>query len=314
MKKKVIIDCDAGIDDALALILAFRSPDLEVKAVTAVNGNVPLLQVCENIQKVLSLLKPGRKPLIAKGADHPLKGKGVYASAVHGEDGLGGAKIEKREGEEWWKFFPGSADELITKMAREESHELILIALGPLTNLALGMQRDPSGMKHLKEVIVMGGAVRTKGNITPYAEFNFFVDPLAAQRVLNCGIPLTLVPLDVTQQVALTPQWVEDRIKPIQNPLSQFVLEATGYRRSGRQLSTGSSFYLHDPLAVGVGINPNLVMKEKLSISVVTDEGEHCGQVVGVPAGQSPEAHEVDVCLGVNKKEFLELFLSMLRN
>src|SRR5512139_3476315 len=110
--KKVLIDCDVGVDDALALILAFHSRELDVKAVTGMNGNVPLEQVFENIQKVLRLIQPKNKPLIAKGAEHPLKGKTVYAYSVHGKDGLGGAKIDC-EGEEEWQLFLGRADELI---------------------------------------------------------------------------------------------------------------------------------------------------------------------------------------------------------
>ena len=185
MVKKVMIDCDVGVDDALALILAFRSSELTVKAVTGVNGNVPLNQVYENIQKILSLIRPQQKPLIARGADQPLKGKSVYAHSVHGKDGLGGARIERKEGEEWWQTYLGPADELITKLAHQSPNELTLIATGPLTNLALGIQKDLEGMRLLKEVAIMGGAVRTKGNITPYAEFNIFVDPLAAKMVFE---------------------------------------------------------------------------------------------------------------------------------
>jgi purine nucleosidase len=101
MVTKVMIDCDVGVDDALALILAFHSPELDVKAVTGVNGNVPLEQVFENIQKVLSLIQPKNKPLIARGADQPLKGKAIHAHSVHGKDGLGGAKINREGGKEW---------------------------------------------------------------------------------------------------------------------------------------------------------------------------------------------------------------------
>jgi purine nucleosidase len=183
--KKVMIDCDVGVDDAFALILAFHSSELEVKAVTGVNGNVPLDQVFKNIQKVLSLIHPQHRPLIAKGANQPLKGRPIYAHSVHGKDGLGGAKIEQRKEEEWWQIYPGRADELITKMAHQYPNELTLIATGPLTNVALALQKDPEGMRKLKEVSIMGGAVRTKGNITPYAEFNIFSDPSAAKLVLE---------------------------------------------------------------------------------------------------------------------------------
>jgi len=124
MKKKVIIDCDVGVDDALALILAFHSPGLDIKAVTAVNGNIHVDAVFMNIQKVLSLIQPADRPIIARGASHPLRGKAIYAPSVHGEDGLGGIKIGKREGSESWQVFPGPADELIPALARQYPDEL----------------------------------------------------------------------------------------------------------------------------------------------------------------------------------------------
>jgi purine nucleosidase len=306
--KKVMIDCDVGVDDALALILAFHSPELDVKAVTGVNGNVPLDQVFENIQKVLSLIQPKNKPLIAKGADQPLKGKTIYAHSVHGKDGLGGAKIDLREGEEdWWQFFPGRAEDLITKMARQYPEELTLIATAPLTNLALAIQSDMEGMGKLKEIVIMGGAVRVKGNITPDAEFNIFSDPLAAEIVLGSGLPIILVPLDVTHQVSLTPQWMEEKVKPINNSFSRFVIEATGYHSTTYRFRNTELIHLHDPLAVGVVIDPALVRKERLSIDVDTQEGEHYGKTSEVKEGP-----KVEVCLGVDAKGFLELFTSRL--
>jgi purine nucleosidase len=306
--KKVIIDCDVGVDDALALILAFHSPELEVKAVTGVNGNVPLDQVFENIQKVLYLIHPHHKPLIAKGADRPLQGKTVYAHSVHGKDGLGGAKIDRKERETGWQTYPGCADELITKMAHQYPHELTLIATGPLTNLALGLQKDLEGMRKLKEVVIMGGVVRTKGNITPHAEFNIFVDPLAAKIVFESGLPTSLVSLDVTHQVFLTPQVIEERLKPINNSFSRFVIEAIGYDLTAHRFLRGSELiYLHDPLAVGVVIDPNLVKKERLSLDVNIQEGEHYGHVSEIKEGP-----KIEVCLGVDAERFLDLFMARL--
>jgi purine nucleosidase len=307
MKRKVIIDCDVGVDDALALILAFHSPELDVKAVTGVNGNVPLGQVFENIQKVLSLIRPQHKPLIAKGADQPLEGKSIYAHSVHGKDGLGGAKIERKQGEEWWQTYSGPADELITRMAHQSPDELTLIATGPLTDLALGLQRNLEGMRKLREVVIMGGAVRTKGNVTSHAEFNIFVDPLAAKIVFESGLPITLVPLDVTHQVFLTSQVIEARVQPLHHAFSQFIIEATGYNITTHRFHTGEVFYLHDPLAAGVVINPDLVREERLAIDVEIQEGEHYGQV-----SESFGSPNIDVCLKVDAMRFLELFLSRL--
>ena len=308
MGKKVIIDCDAGVDDALALIFAFHSPELEVRAITAVNGNVPIDRVFENIQKVLSLIEPHPGPLIARGAERPLKGEAVYASSFHGKDGLGGANILRAEGNEPWKIFSGQADELIPEMARQNPGEMTLIATGPLTNVAMGLRRDPEGMKRLKEVVIMGGAVRTRGNVTPFAEFNFFVDPMAAKIVLKSGLPITLVPLDVTHQVFLTSRVMEEKIKPIQSPFSAFVIEATGYQSgNGRFRPEAEVYHLHDPLAVGVTIRPELVRMERLALHVEAREGERYGRV-----SETEEGPKVDICLGVDAKQFLDLFISKL--
>ncbi|OGP92761.1 MAG: hypothetical protein A2156_06385 [Deltaproteobacteria bacterium RBG_16_48_10] len=305
--KKVMIDCDVGVDDALALILAFHSPELDVKAVSGVNGNVPLEQVFENIQKVLSLIQPKNRPLIAKGADQPLKGKPLYAHSAHGQDGLGGAKIDREEGKEWWRSYAGPGDELITKVARQYPDEMTLIAIGPLTNLALAIQKDPEGMRKLKEIVIMGGAVRTGGNITPYAEFNMFSDPLAARIVLESGLPILLVPLDVTHQVSLTPQWMEQKVIPVNNSFSKFTIETTGYDCTLHQFRNKELIHLHDPLAVGVVIHPDLVKKQKLSLTVETQEGECFGKIVEGSGGS-----DIDVCLAVDAERFLELLLSRL--
>mgnify|MGYP005840830819 CR=1 FL=1 len=307
MVKKVMIDCDVGVDDAMALMMAFHSPELDVKAVTGVNGNVPLEQVFENIQKVLCLIQPKNKPLIARGADRPLKGKTVYAHSVHGKDGLGGAKIDCEAGKEAWQLFPGRAENLITKIACQYPDKITLIAIGPLTNLALAIQKDLVGMRKLREIVIMGGAVRTGGNMTPCAEFNIFSDPLAAKMVFESGLPITLVPLDVTHQVSLAPQWMEGKLKPLHNLFSKFVIEATGYDFTTHQFRNRDLIYLHDPLAVGMVIDPTLMKKEKLLIDVETQEGKYYGKI-----SETKEGAEIEVCLKVDAKKFLELFLSRL--
>ena len=311
MTKKAIIDCDAGVDDALALILALHSTELEVLAITGVSGNVPLDVVFDNIKKILLLLQPQHRPFIAKGADRPLSGHTVHAHSVHGRDGLGGARIERSGGGDRWQIYAGRADELIAEMIREHPDELTFIATGPLTNLALGLQTDREGMRRLKEVAVMGGAVRTKGNITPHAEFNIYNDPLAAQMVFESGLPITLVPLDVTHQVFLTPQAIEERVRPINSPISQFVMEASGYDLRLRRFRGRGVPYLHDPLAVGVAIDTSLVRKERLTLHVETQAGDRYGQTSEV-SGEGSAEQNLEVCLGVDSERFLELFLSRL--
>ncbi|NWF57623.1 MAG: nucleoside hydrolase, partial [Syntrophaceae bacterium] len=274
-----------------------------------VQGNVSLDKVMNNIGKVLTLLRPSRRTWIAAGADRPLQGEPVHAESFHGEDGLGGVEIQAEE-EEWSEFFSGSAEELIIQMARRHPQEITLIALGPLTNLALALRRDAEGAGNLKEIVVMGGAVRTRGNITPHAEFNFYADPLAAKEVLESRLPTTLVPLDVTHQVPLTASFMEGRVRPLQSSISRFVIEATAYDcqtglfRGGREVT-----YLHDPLAVGVGIDPHLVRKENLSLSVEIEKGEFYGKSREIPGG----AKNVAVCLEVDREKFLGLFFTRLK-
>jgi len=305
MRRKVIIDCDVGVDDALALIFAFHSPELDIKAITAVNGNVHLNQVFENIQKVLSLIRPKTHPLIAKGADRPLSGRPLYAHSIHGADGLGGARLEIKEGEIFWQIYPANADELIIDLAEKYKEELTLIAIGPLTNLALAMKKDFKVIKKLREIFIMGGAIGTGGNVTPSAEFNIFSDPIAANIVFGSGIPITLVPLDVTHQVNLTSKYMEEKVLPIQNPFSKFIIEATGYDTNEKLFKNKELIHLHDPLAVGVAIDPTLVEKEKLAIQVETKEGNDFGKISKIKEGLP-----LDVCLKVDSKRFLDLFLS----
>jgi purine nucleosidase len=177
----------------------------------------------------------------------------------------------------------------------------------------LGLQKDPQGMKQLKEVVIMGGAVRTRGNITPYAEFNIFVDPPAAKMVFESGLDITLVPLDVTHQVSLSKRVMEGRLKSINNRFSQFVIEATGYDFLDHLFrGRWEVFHLHDPLAVGVAVYPTLVKKERVYILVETQDRELYGRTLEVPAEKVSGVQNLQACLGVNPERFLELFLSRL--
>ncbi len=308
-RRKILIDCDVGVDDALALILAFRSPELCVKAVTGVHGNVPLRNVSENIKKVLSLLKPQEPPLVADGAAAPLKGRGAHAYSVHGETGLAEARIETEEGNRWWHESPYPAEDLIVELACRDPDEITLVATGPLTNVARGVEKNLRAMKKLRSVIVMGGAVRIPGNITPHAEFNFYADPLAAQIVFESGLPLTLVPLDVTHQVFFTPSLLEERVIPLDNALSRFMIDAIGYDIERREFRRKGVIYLHDPLAVGVAIDEDLVKRKRLALRVETEAEDRFGAIL-----ENPNGSPLDVCLEVEAKAFLDLFLSRLRS
>jgi len=179
--------------------------------------------------------------------------------------------------------------------------------VGPLTNLALALKKDAEGMNKLKELVIMGGSVRTRGNVTPYAEFNIYSDPVAAQIVFESGIPITLVPLDATHQVFLTPNWMDERIEPLHTLFSNFVIEAIGYDTDAHRFRNRGSIFLHDPLAVGAVVDPTIVKTERLSLHVDAEEGEYYGRITEIKEGQ-----EINVCLGVDAGRFLEIFVTRL--
>src|SRR3954451_22611955 len=198
MPKPVIIDCDPGHDDAMALMLAVASPELELVAVTTVAGNQTLEKVTANAIRVLDVVETHDIP-VAAGADRALIHVSEAAGDVHGETGLDGPDLPppSREPE------PLHAVELIARLLRERPHTLVPI--GPLTNIALLLALHPELAGRIERIVLMGGAI-AEGNVTPAAEFNIWCDPEAAHRVFSSGIPVTMVGLDVTHRARLTPE------------------------------------------------------------------------------------------------------------
>ena len=319
MPEHVIIDTDPGIDDALALLLALQSPELIVTAITTVSGNVPVDMATRNAFTVLSLLPPGRRPLVAKGSSKPLQKTPVFATYVHGDDGLG--RLDRYQDATGHPRYPPPSVSLSPRHATDEilyqvassPESITLIALGPLTNVADAIQRDRSTMTRLKRIVLMGGAVTVPGNVTPAAEFNIHVDPHAARVVFGAGIPLTVVGLDVTQKVRLSRKTVEAEIAPRQTAISQFLCDCTADLFAFCEEREGEpSFPLHDPLAVGVVVDPSFVSLEAMHVEIET-EGEFTeGMMIAdlrpiKPSWKNPP--NAVVCLDVDESRFLSFFL-----
>jgi inosine-uridine nucleoside N-ribohydrolase len=323
MPQRVIIDTDPGVDDALALILALQSPELCVDAITTVSGNVDVDLGTQNALTVLGLFPPERRPPVAKGAERPLARPLYTAAHVHGDDGLGGvSRLRAATGH--LRYPPaGSALASINAVTclldciRRAPGELTLIALGPLTNLAQALRRDAHVVRQLAEVVIMGGAVTVPGNVTPMAEFNVYVDPEAAQEVFASGLPLRVIGLDVTEHVRLTAEMIEQSVRPVGSPLSHFVVECTAQTiQFSARIERPPGMAMHDPLAVGVLIDPTLVRTTPFSVQVETRGEFTTGVLVAdrrplQPALKPPP--NVNVALEVDGGRFLAMFLTRLQ-
>jgi inosine-uridine nucleoside N-ribohydrolase len=275
--RPVVIDTDPGVDDALALCLALRSSELRVEAITTVAGNVPVEVATRNALRILDLLRPVPRPLIAQGASEPLERPLRIAAEVHGEDGLGGTTaLLEQDGRPRYPDPPIGPDrtdapDLLAEMAERFAGRLTVITLGPLTNLALALRSHGSLLKKVGQVVAMGGALRVPGNVTPVAEFNVWVDPEAAAEILQAGLPLRLVSLDVTHQVRLS---ASDLPPPPDTPVARFIRDITGQTLAWCERVEGGGIPLHDPLAVAAAADPTLFAWEALPLRVET-RGEH---------------------------------------
>jgi inosine-uridine nucleoside N-ribohydrolase len=266
----LLIDTDPGVDDALALLLALHSPEVSVEAVSTVAGNVPVDVATTNLLRILEVARPARLPRVAQGASVPLARALVTATAFHGEDGLGnldripGAGDRRGHGEPGARIEAIDGADLMLETAARFPGELVLVALGPLTNVAIALARDRQRLSLLSRMVVMGGAVAVPGNVTPAAEFNFFVDPEAAAAVLGAGLPVELVPLDVTRQTMLSRRALETGLAGGDERKRRFVLDLTAHSLA----QGGGRIALHDPLAISVAIDPTFVGLERLHVEV----------------------------------------------
>ena len=293
-----LIDTDPGIDDALALLLAWGSPEWTVEVITTVAGNVAMETGTRNVFRLLDLRRPVPAPLVASGAACPLA-RPLRIAPYHGVDGLGDLP-------DWPAVEPRVASTdgpgVIVDTARRRAATLTIVALGPLTNLALAVERDATAFRGVARVVAMGGAVDVPGNVTADAEFNAHVDPDALARVLDAGVRLDLVPLDATRQAILdrltlsamlarAPGAAADRIRRF----TDFALRID--ERQGR-----SGMALHDPLAIGVALDPTLVLWESVRLAIGPD-----GQTRRAPG--EPNARFARV---VDTPRFSKLFVERL--
>ena len=305
---KVILDTDPGVDDALALLLATQSPELEILGICTVSGNVPLDTGTRNAFRILDLA--GRTDIsIYEGADQPLKRNSIHAMEIHGQGGLGATELTDPGGDP-----AGKAVDFIVDTLSKYPEEVTLIAVGPLTNLAMAESQFPGLLRKAKKVVVMGGAIGVAGNSSPTAEFNFFADPDAAQEVIRSGASILLVPLDVTRKVGLNIAVCETLHSRFANPRTEFVLEAIRPMAIRGEKAGGlSGVFLHDPVAVGVALSEGPFKIESFRLDVETRGVLTLGQVVAdrrnVVEGLQLQGYSVDCVMDVDADQFLDFFL-----
>jgi purine nucleosidase len=314
---RIILDTDPGVDDAFAIMYLAAQEDAEIVAVGSVHGNVPAPMAAQNALRLLELV--GIPAPVAVGAARPLAQPLETAEFVHGDDGLGGRAGAPPRGTP----VSESAAEQLVRLARAEPGELTLLALGPLTNIALAVLLEPDLPKLLRSVVIMGGAVTVPGNITPYAEANFYHDPEATNLVLGAGFPdLTLVGLDVTEQTQVGEEWLT-AVSALTGPRAEFANGLLDHYAGfySRMLGTRTCT-LHDPLAAAVMLDPKLATYRETPL-VIELTGTHTrGQVLSDQRLLANDTHitgggadrpPVKVAETVDVQQFLEQMFDALK-
>ena len=304
MRKKVIIDCDPGIDDSLALILALNSPELEIVGITTVSGNVKADQGAKNALKVLKLMNREDIPVYI-GEEVPLERELITAQDTHGEDGLGETNYEEAD----VAINYGGVDFILDNAGKGD---ISIIALGPLTNLAKAIEKDEERFNMINEIVSMGGAFKSHGNCSQVAEFNYWVDPHGVKEVFDRSkVPFSMVGLDVTREIILTPNIIE-LIKQIGGDVANFIVDITRFYvdfhwKQERTLGC----VINDPLAVAYFIDRSLCEGFTSYLDIVT-EGKAVGQTLVDVGNFYKKDHNGNILIKVDSKRFMKMFLERI--
>jgi purine nucleosidase len=308
MKQRILIDTDPGIDDSLAILLALASPELDLEGLSVVHGNCSVEQGTRNALAVLELARAGHIT-VAKGCERPLIQPVLFAPETHGDNGLGHARLP----EPAQKALKQHAVDFMIERLLAAPGEYTLVCVGPLTNLALAMRREPGIIPAIKELVIMGGAIRHEGNTTPLAEFNVYVDPHAAAIVYHSGVPITLVPLDVTYQCILTGADVM-RLQASGSPIAAFIADATRfYMEFHDAYQKIEGCVINDALAIALTYDPDLCSYEEHFVDVDIQGGVSMGNTFADFYRMTGKPANMRVALGVRGRDFIELFLERMQ-
>jgi purine nucleosidase len=305
---RIIIDTDPGIDDALAFLLALGSPEIKLEALTTTQGNVTLEKATRNALAVLELARASHIP-VASGSVLPLVQPLRASADVHGESGLGNSNLPEPES----KLISTHAVDYLIERALTEPGELSIFPIGPLTNIAMAIRKEPKFAGAVRELVIMGGAILEHGNITPLAEFNIYVDPHAAHIVFHSGIPITLIPLDVTHKCLLKLEHIA-RLMQIHSPISRFIKDAVEvYLKASFELGFAGSA-LHDPLTLATIIAPDLLTLKEYYVDVDISGGVSMGKTFADIQNLLKQPANMKVAMEVRGDDFIELFVQRMED
>lgn len=305
--RRVVLDTDPGIDDALAILLGLASPEIELAALSVVHGNCPLPDAVRNALAVLALGSGSHVP-VAVGCARPLLREPFTAQEIHGDAGLGYARLPPAP------LHPVAehAVDLLIREIMAAPGEVTLCAVGPLTNVALALRKEPRIIEHVRELIFMGGAFRADGNATPLAEFNVYADPHAAQIVFTSGMPIVVMPWDITKEVRISRADVA-RLQQRGGPIPAFVAAATRFYMDFHRAQFGyEGCAVNDPAALALAWMPELAELTPLAATVETTSELTMGKTIGDFLNKTGTPPNIQLVTAFDSARFIEIFLTRL--
>ncbi len=306
MKHKIILDCDPGHDDAIAILLAAHHPDIDLLAITTVAGNQSLDKTTLNALKVCSLANIRDVP-VARGMDRPLVRPARHAANIHGESGMDGPDIPEPDIEP----APQHGVDLLIDLLMNSDGDITIVPTGPLTNIATAIRREPAILPRIKAISLMGGAIGV-GNRMPAAEFNIWADPEAAAIVFDCGRPLNMSPLEVTHQALATGE-VLDRLRAANRPVASIAADLlTFFGDTYRNVFGFPAPPLHDPCAVAAVIDPDILQAHTIRVEIETEGEWTSGRTVCDIYGVLGKEPNVRVGYALDVPRFWEMLISTI--
>ena len=306
MKHKIILDCDPGHDDAIAILLAAHHPEIDLLAITTVAGNQSVEKTTHNALKVCSLANIRDVP-IAMGMDRPLVRPAKHAPDIHGESGMDGPHIP----EPTIELARQHAVDLLIDLLMNSDGDITLVPTGPLTNIAAAIRQQPAIVPKIKAISLMGGAIGL-GNVTPAAEFNIHTDPEAAAIVFGCGRPITMVPLEVTHQ-ALATEDVTTRLRSVQRPVATFAADLLVFFADTYRTVFGfPAAPVHDPCAVAAVVDPTILRAHTMYVAIETNGEWTSGRTVCDIYGNLGKEPNARVGYALEVKRFWDMVISTI--